>query len=90
MEECIICFEETDQFIKFNCCDHKTCSICYPLIIEYTNKCTICQRDIIIYNHQPQFLNLYNQIQRDITICKMGCIIFTTIIIVFYIIKYKL
>ena len=47
MEECIICFEETDHFITFECCNHKTCAVCYPLIINNTGKCPICQREII-------------------------------------------
>jgi hypothetical protein len=89
MEECIICFEETDKFITFNCCDHKTCMVCYPLIINNTGKCPICQREII-HIKNAQIIERHVNIQREINYCKMGCITFMITIIIFYIIKYKI
>jgi hypothetical protein len=37
MEECIICFDETNEFIFYSC-THKVCAKCYPKI---TN-CPMC------------------------------------------------
>lgn len=37
MEECIICFEETTEFIFFPCA-HKVCASCYKRI----DRCPIC------------------------------------------------
>jgi len=46
MEECIICFDETDKFIVFMC-KHKTCEKCYPLIIEQRPNCPLCNRSLL-------------------------------------------
>ena len=90
MEECIICFEETDQFITFECCNHKTCAVCYPLIINNTGKCPICQREIIHISN-ARLVETHLNIQREINYfyCKMVCIAFMFTILIFYIIKYK-
>ena len=45
-EECIICFNETDNFMIFTC-KHKTCHKCLDLLLEQSNKCPICEKDII-------------------------------------------
>jgi len=37
MEECIICFEETTEFMFYNCV-HKVCTHCYPKI----KNCPMC------------------------------------------------
>jgi len=47
MEECIICFEETDKFIKFKC-DHKVCEACFPKL----TRCPLC-RDFVITIQTP-------------------------------------
>jgi hypothetical protein len=47
MEECIICFEETDKFTKFNC-DHKVCTVCFPKLTQ----CPLC-RDFVITIQTP-------------------------------------
>jgi hypothetical protein len=61
----------------------------YPLIINNTGKCPICQREIIhIINEQRMETHL--NIQREINYCKMVCIVFMIVIIIFYIIKYKI
>jgi|LauGreDrversion4_2_1035121.scaffolds.fasta_scaffold371419_3 hypothetical protein len=39
MEECFICFEETDQFIFFECA-HKVCTRCFPQLRSHV--CPIC------------------------------------------------
>lgn len=46
MEECVICFDETDQFIVF-VCKHKTCRKCYPLIMEQRPNCPLCNRSLL-------------------------------------------
>jgi hypothetical protein len=43
MEECIICFDETDKFIIF-ICNHKTCHKCYPLLMEQRPNCPLCNK----------------------------------------------
>lgn len=42
MDECIICFEETTEFVTFPC-DHKVCVVCYPQL----TRCPLCNREII-------------------------------------------
>ena len=39
MEECMICFEETTDFIFFEC-QHKVCATCYPTIRIL---CPVCE-----------------------------------------------
>jgi len=40
MEECIICFHETDEFAYFPC-THKICETCFPKMP--TQLCPICE-----------------------------------------------
>ncbi len=42
LEECIICFEETDNFTFFPC-THKVCPICFPKL----DRCPLCQSNNI-------------------------------------------
>jgi hypothetical protein len=46
LEECIICFDTTDQFIVF-ACKHKTCEKCYPLIMEQRPNCPLCNQSLL-------------------------------------------
>jgi len=50
MEECIICFDETTEFIFYRCA-HKVCEKCFPKI----KTCPICNtpREIQIVVHRP-------------------------------------
>ena len=41
LEECIICYEETVQFMSFTC-KHKVCSACFPKL----HQCPLCQIEI--------------------------------------------
>jgi hypothetical protein len=52
MEECIICFDETDTFIVF-ICKHKTCKKCYPIIMQTRPNCPLCNRDLV---NNPQII----------------------------------
>jgi hypothetical protein len=47
MEECIICFDETEyiDFVIFPC-NHKTCSKCYPLILNERPNCPMCNASL--------------------------------------------
>ena len=40
MEECIICYEETENFTFFSC-GHKACTECFPKL----HQCPFCQTD---------------------------------------------
>ena len=46
LEECIICFDNTDKFIVF-VCKHKTCEKCYPLIMEQRPNCPLCNQSLL-------------------------------------------
>lgn len=43
MEECLVCFEETNQFQVFTC-GHKVCVYCYPRL--RSTKCPVCSQTI--------------------------------------------
>lgn len=45
MEECFICFVETDEFVLFKC-SHKVCTTCFPRL--RSNKCPMCNEPIVI------------------------------------------
>jgi hypothetical protein len=64
MEECIICFDETETFIVF-ICNHKTCKNCYPKIMQTRPNCPLCNRELVI---NPQIITpftLESSITRD-------------------------
>ena len=48
MEECIICFDETIEFMYYNC-SHKVCAKCYPKI----KVCPMCKTPVEIVVIQP-------------------------------------
>lgn len=58
MEECIICFEEKDQFI-FLPCAHKICAQCKDLLEQ--KRCPICNTPFI--NDTPTHNQSVQQIQ---------------------------
>ena len=43
MDECIICFEETTDFVIFPC-DHKVCVVCYPKL----KRCPLCNSELYV------------------------------------------
>ena len=64
MEECFVCFYETDKFIIFEC-GHKTCNLCYPQLISPL--CPVCNTKIKVYhknccNKLLFFLGIYSYI----------------------------
>ena len=46
MEECFVCFEETNKFITFEC-GHKMCETCFPKL--RSSFCPICNEIIKVY-----------------------------------------
>ena len=52
IDECMICFSETDQFTIFNC-KHKTCKDCSIKI----NKCPLCE-SLLNNTITPQLYNI--------------------------------
>jgi len=42
-EECLVCFDETNQFQLF-VCGHKVCVYCYPRL--RSTKCPVCSQTI--------------------------------------------
>jgi len=58
MEECFICFIETDEFVLFEC-SHKVCSTCFPKL--RSNKCPMCNEPIVIL-HPPSHIRYIGMI----------------------------
>ena len=65
MEECIICYEETEDFTFFSC-GHKACNACFPKL----HQCPFCQPDTKI-QIIPQRVQLHHQSREDY--CKLCC-----------------
>jgi len=63
-EECLICLEETDNFIFFNC-GHKACPTCFPKL----HRCPLCQPNTKIQNHPP--VRMHEVDKEDY--CKLCC-----------------
>jgi len=85
MEECIICFDETDQFIVF-ICNHKTCEKCYPLIMEQRPNCPLCNRSLV--NNQIRVTPIRERvipIQPRVT-CNLCVLLFICGSLLFYIV----
>ncbi len=100
MEECIICFEETEEldFIIFPC-NHKTCAKCYPLILNERPHCPMCNASLILEHislniEQSALLIAQQSIINRIYIEKGKCILFFLFICLVFIyihnINYKL
>lgn len=96
MEECIICFEETDEldFVIFPC-KHKTCIKCYSLILNERPYCPMCNSLLIVehisLNVEHNSLNVENRsIINRIYIEKCKCImvfLFIIAILILYLNK---
>ena len=68
MEECIICYDETEEFTFFSC-GHKACATCFPKL----HQCPFCQPDTKIQIRQIQIrpVELHHQPREDY--CKLCC-----------------
>jgi hypothetical protein len=81
MEECIICFDETSEFIFYSC-THKVCANCYPKI---TN-CPMCNtpREIVVV--QPVNITTVPEIHTTYNIirCVGSFLIITIFVLYFY------
>ena len=49
MEECFVCFNETNKFIIFEC-GHKMCRLCFPKL--RSPLCPVCNVKIKVYNEE--------------------------------------
>jgi hypothetical protein len=91
-EECIICFNETDNFMIFTC-KHKSCHKCLPRLLQYSNKCPICEKDIVQIIDMPYVIIPQNQTiydmntQNNVQCFKIFCIFVVIGFIIFYIIN---
>jgi len=78
MEECIICFEETREFIFFPCA-HKVCSECHKRIV----RCPICN-----YTFDPEIQLVVTRVRTEhiqtYPVCSMLCGLFALTIFVSY------
>ena len=44
--ECMICLEETPNFVKFPC-GHEVCVHCYPKVMTANPECPLCRRQLL-------------------------------------------
>jgi len=84
MEECIICFEERDDF-KFYSCSHKVCVECYHKI----NKCPLCQANKIEIVIVTPIQREHNSPVLFVTYILIRCIIICLFISVIGVYLYK-
>ena len=75
MEECLVCFDETNQFQMFTC-GHKVCVYCYPRL--RSTKCPVCNQriELVIPSH---------------AYCtgRLGCCIMISIIVAVMVVRYS-
>lgn len=89
MEECIICFDETDKFIVF-ICNHKTCYKCYPLLMEQRPNCPLCNK-LLLPTQRITRINPVTMVRREPQIidssptCKLFGIVMILGSLLFYI-----
>ena len=49
MEECMICLDEKEiSIFVFFSCKHKVCNVCYPLLLDYSSNCPMCETPILV------------------------------------------
>lgn len=94
MEECIICFEETDNFIIFTC-KHKMCHKCLNKFIKYSTQCPVCDHVIIkpyvVIPRPHGMLDVSNHSAQNHTACiKVFCGFFIISFFIFYIVNFVL
>ena len=94
MEECIICFEETDNFMIFTC-KHKMCHTCLNKFLKYSTQCPICQHVIIqpyiVIPRGQGMLDTSNRARQNHKDCiKICCGGFIICFFIFYIVNFVL
>jgi hypothetical protein len=49
MEECMICLDEKEisNFVFFSC-KHKVCNLCFPMLLDYSSNCPMCETTISV------------------------------------------
>lgn len=103
MEECMVCFEETNNFFIFTCA-HKMCYTCLKTFLKHSTKCPVCEHVIITpyitsqemiphqvivpINHQERLRNITINSELEFTkICCFLCFFFG---IIYYVIIFVL
>lgn len=81
MEECIICFEEKNNFI-FYPCTHKVCKTCFD---KMDKKCPICNVSCI-YINEPETDRIDTDRVSFINPCSI-CYCSLSIVLVYYIFR---
>ena len=70
MEECMICFEETSNFIIFTC-THKMCYNCLKTFLKQSTTCPVCDHLIIsplVSNATTQSLTTQQMVQHHVIV----------------------
>ncbi len=70
MEECMICFEETSNFIIFTC-THKMCYNCLKTFLKQSTTCPVCDHLIIsplVSNATTQSLPCQQMVQHHVIV----------------------
>lgn len=95
-EPCIICFEENQEKILFDC-NHSICLVCYSKLLENDNAtCPVCRqkidnpaKPIPIYIHVAEPIPIPNPILRNRTmigpksiLCLISVIVIVVIILI--------
>ena len=79
MEECIICFDETSEFMFYSCA-HKVCTNCYHKL----KKCPLCKTPIEIIVIQPTNQAIVSEIGTYRTIMLVSiCLLFGSLVMYF-------
>lgn len=74
LEECFVCFYETEQFVIFEC-SHKVCPRCFPKL--RSPDCPVCSRPIVVIS-SPVPLTL--DTRTNVTTPRCGVIIIICIV----------
>jgi len=94
MEECIICFEETDNFMIFTC-SHKMCHKCLNNFLKYSIQCPVCEhvivRPYVVIPRAQGIIDTSNRSVQNHKACiQICCVAFIFSFIIFYIVNFVL
>jgi hypothetical protein len=102
MDECIVCFEETDNFMIFTC-KHKMCYNCLKTFLKKSNICPVCEHIIITpFKSEPLLPYViiprrngildtsHNSLSNHIDCTKICCVFFIFSCLIFYIVNFVL
>ena len=49
--ECMICLEETSDFVTFSC-KHEVCALCFPKVLQANPECPLCRTRLYVQNYE--------------------------------------